>query len=285
MERETRGSRDEKETGSMSGGTFGARFLWLAVLLVAALLSLTACDLGGADSSAISTLPEVLAPQGLSGIPKGFSVVLTWSAPSDSAEVVGYEVQRNGELLESVGPEQTTLTDFDVRPGQSYTYEVRSLGIGQTSEPAMTDVEIRVPPLSAARLAGDFNVETKLVEKSGYSKFKPFVFGWHFRPKCDEGACDVVWRDVGDRHVHALLKHERKRYAGHYEGVFIIACEGSRSISSVHVALEVERARAVGGEWRVTKFVGRLSNSEAPQFGCVRSHAVQSLKGKLRLPG
>jgi hypothetical protein len=270
----------------MGGGRLGARVLWLAVLLVAAPSSMTACDSGGGDSSATATATAtVLPPEGLSGTAKGLSVVLKWSAPPDSAEVVGYEVKRNGEPLESVGVEETTLTDLDVRPGQSYTYELRSLGVGQASEPAMTDVAIRVPPLAAARLEGDFNVQTKLVEKSGYSKFKPFAFGWRFRPKCDEGACNVVWRDVADRHVHALLKRKRKRYEGEYEGIFIIACEGSRSVSSVHVSLEVQRARAVGGKWRVTRFSGRLSNSEAPQFGCVASHAVESLKGKLRPPG
>jgi hypothetical protein len=268
------------------GRRIGARVLWLAVLLAATPSSLTACDAGGGGSSVTPTAPAtLLPPEGLSGVAKGFSVVLTWSAPSDSAKVVGYEVMRNGDLLESLGPEETTLTDFDVRPGRSYTYEVRSLGVVRASEPAMTDVEIRVPPLSAARLAGDFDVETKLVEKSGYSKFEPLSFGWRFKPRCNEGACDVVWRDVGDRHVHALLKHRRKRYVGDYEGVFIIACEGSRSISSVHVSVELDKARAVGGEWRVTRFRGRLSTSEASQFGCVSSHAVLSLKGKLRPPG
>jgi hypothetical protein len=264
----------------------GARFLWLAVLLAATPSVLTACDAGGGDSSVTSTAPaRLLPPEGLSGIAKGFSVVLTWSAPSDSAKVVGYEVMRNGDLIESLGPGETTLTDFDVRPGRSYSYEVRSLGVVQASEPATADVEIRVPPLSAARLAGDFDVETRLVEKSGYSKFEPFSFGWRFRPKCDEGACNVVWRDVGDRHVHAVLKHNRRDYVGDYEGVFIIACEGSRSTSSVHVSLEVGKARPVGGEWRVTSFSGRLSNSEAPQFGCVSSHAILSVKGRLRPPG
>jgi hypothetical protein len=269
----------------MSGRRFGVRLRWLAILLVVAPLPLAGCDSGGESSATSTGLSKVLAPEGFSGTAMGFSVVLTWSAPSDSAKVFVYEVTRNGKVLESVDPDMTTLTDFDVGPGKSYTYEIRSKGAGQTSAPATTDVEIRVPPLSAARLEGGFNVNTKLVERSGYSEFRPFAFGWHFKPKCDEGACNVVWRDVSDRHVHAVLKRKHKRYEGDYNGVFIIQCGGTRSVSSVHVSLEVKKARDIGGEWRVTRFVGTLSNSEASQFGCISSHSVQSLKGKLRLAG
>jgi hypothetical protein len=273
----------EEETDSMARAWLAVSFGWLVALLLTASLTLAACDSGGESSGTATAPAKVLAPEGFSGTARGLSAVLTWSAPTDSAEIVGYEVRRNGELLESVDRNETTLTDFDVRPGKSYTYEIRSKGVGQLSESAMTDVEIRVPPLSTARLEGDFNVDTKLVEESGYSKFTPFAFGWHFEPKCDQGACNVVWRDVSDRHVHAVLKRKHKRYVGDYKGVFIIACAGTRSVSSVHVSLEVKKARAIGGEWRVTRFTGTLSNSEASQFGCVSSHSVQSLKGKLRL--
>jgi hypothetical protein len=274
---------EEEETGSMARAWPAVRFRWLVALLLAASLALAACDSGGESSGTATAPAKVLAPEGFSGTAMGLSAVLTWSAPTDSAQIVGYEVTRNGELLESVDPTKTTLTDFDVRPGKSYAYEIRSKGVGQLSEPAITDVEIRVPPLSAARLEGDFTVDTRLVEKSGYSEFRPFTFGWHFKPKCDRGVCNVVWRDVSDRHVRAVLERKHKRYAGDYTGVFIIACAGTRSVSSVHVSLEVKKARAIGGEWRVTRFIGTLSNSETSQFGCISSHSVQSLSGRLRL--
>jgi hypothetical protein len=263
------------------------RFRWVAILLIAASFSLAACDSGGEDkaSRTDASPPKLLPPAGFSGAADGFNVVLSWSAPSGSAKIIGYEIRRDGSLLRSVSSDETTLTDADVRPGKAYTYEIRSRGNGAVSEAASTDVEIAVPPLSAARVEGDFSVNAKTVSKSGYSRFATPSFGWHFRPKCAEGACNVVWRDVFEKAVHATLKRKRARYTGDYKGFFLIKCRGTRSISSVHLVLKVEKARAIGGEWRATTLAGTVTNSEASQFGCVSARAVQSVKAKLRLAG
>ena len=261
------------------------RFWWLALLLVAP-VTLAACDSGGEEGSPTRSAPkELLPPEGFSASRDGFSVVLSWSAPTGSAKIVGYEVRRDGTPLEAIGADETTMTDFDVGPGHTYSYEIRSHGPAGFSDPLSTDVRIPVPSLSSARLEGDFGVKSKVVSKSGYAKFDGSVFGWHFKPKCRHGACDVLWRDVVDKHLHALLEHKHKRYAGSYSGLFLIKCSGTRSTSSVELSLEVVKARAIAGEWRVTKLKGTLSNSETAQFGCISSHAVQSLKATLRIAG
>lgn len=263
------------------------RFRWVAILLIAAPFPLAACESGGEDkaSRTDASPPKLLPPAGFSGAADGFSAVLSWSAPSGGAKIIGYEIRRDGSLLRSVTSGETTLTDTDVRPGKAYTYEIRARGKGAISEAVSTDVKIAVPPLSAARVEGDFSVSAKTVSKSGYSNIGTPSFGWHFRPKCAKGACNVVWKDVFEKAIHSTLKRKRARYTGDYKGFFRTQCRGTRSISSVHLVLKVAKARAIGGEWRATKLTGTVTNSEAAQFGCVSARAVQSVKAKLRLAG
>jgi hypothetical protein len=85
--------------------------------------------------------------------------------------------------------------------------------------------------------------------------------------------------------MHAMLKRKQTRYSGSYTGLFLVKCGGTRSTSFVQLSLKVVKARAIAGEWRATTLTGTLSSSESAQFGCVSSHAAQSVKAKLRLAG
>ena len=266
----------------MSGGS-----RWLMIFLLAAPLSVAACDSGGeAETRGATTTAELLPPSGLTATADGFSVELDWSPPSGGAEVLGYEVRRGRSVLEIVSRTSTSLIDDDVRPGKKYTYEVRARGKGKVSEPASAAVRIKVPPLRAARIEGDFNVIAKVVSKTGYSRFgQGTTFGWHFKPKCRAGACAVVWRDVFAKRFHAILKRKGGRYVGNYTGFFLVKCAGTNSTSSVDLDLKVKKARAIAGQWRATRLGGTLTSSEAPQFGCLAARAVTSIKAKLRLAG
>ena len=253
-----------------------ARSRWLMILLLAVPLPIAACDSGGeGETRGATTTVELLPPSGLTATAHGFRVELDWTPPSGGAEVLGYEVRRGRGVLEVLPQTSTSLTDDDLRPGKKYTYEVRTRGKGNFSEPASAEVRIKVPPLKAARVEGDFNVIAKVVSKTGYSRFgQGTTFGWHFQPKCHAGACAVVWRDVFAKRFHATLKRSGARYAGNYTGFFLVKCGGSNSTSSVDLDLEVKKARAIAGEWRATKLGGTLTSSEAPQFGCVAGRAV-----------
>jgi hypothetical protein len=259
---------------------------WLLAMLIMAATLLTACDFGSSESSASSTAPsEVLPPEGFSATADGFSVVLTWTAPSESANIVGYEITRDGALLDSVDADVTTFTDYNLKPG-AYSYAIRTNGWQGTSAPMATDVVIKTPQLRAARLEGHYSVKTKVKSMRGYSSFgKIPSFAWGFEPKCRENACDVVWRDLFDKRIHARLNREKATYAGHYKGPFLARCGGTRSISSVDLVIRPVKAGALGGVWRVLKFEGTLRSSEGPQFGCVSGHAVQTFKGVRRRAG
>lgn len=261
------------------------RFMFL---LVATALVLAACDTGGGDEAGPTETakPKLTAPTGFTATPEGFTVTLSWTPPSGGPEVDGYDVYRDGSKLQSVAAAETTFTDDRVTPGKAYTYEIRARSKAQMSPAASADVEIKVPPLSAARVEGDFSVVTRVVSKSGYSRFEDkSSYGWHFAPKCGKGPCNVLWKDVFQKRIRALLKRTKGRYAGEYHGLYLTKCGGTTSVSTVNLALKVAKARAVAGEWRATRLTGTLTNSETAQFGCVSSRAQHSVVAKVRLAG
>ena len=150
----------------------------------------------------------------------------------------------------------------------------------------MTDeVRIKTPSLAEARLDGDYGVTVKIVSQSGYSSCERGSYGWHFKPKCRHGACDVVWRDVVLKNVNAVLKQKGKEHSGTYHGYFGVSCGGTHSSSTVDVSFKVAKARALAGEWKATKIEGTVDNSEVSQFGCISGSASAVVKGTLRATG
>jgi hypothetical protein len=267
-------------------GSVLGRSFWCS-LVVAAPLAIGGCESGGDGSAAVETKAtpkSVLPPVGFSATAEGFTVKLAWSAPTGSARIVGFELTRNDRALTSASSSATSLAD-DVRPGKTYHYEIRSKGVGTTSEWVSDEVKIKTPALKEARVEGDFGVTAKTVSQSGYEQFDSPNFGWHFRPKCRTGPCSVLWRDVSLKVVHALLERKDKSYAGTYHGYFGISCAGTHSTSTVEVALEVVKAKPLDGEWRASKLEGTVKNSEVQQFGCVSGSATVSVKATLRLSG
>ena len=229
----------------------------------------------------------MLPPVGFSATADGFTVKLSWGAPSASAKVVGYEITRNGRPLTSAAVSATSVSD-DVRPGKTYRYEIRSKGVGATSDWVSDEVNVKTPPLKEARVEGDFGVTARVLSKGGFKQFEAPTFAWHMAPKCRSGACDVVWRAISfetsfDR-VHALLQQRGKQYAGTFHGYFGGSSHGTRSITTVDLTVDVAKAKPVDGEWRASKLEGILAQSDAAQFGCVPSQATVSVKASLATP-
>lgn len=65
------------------------------------------------------------------------NVIISWSAPS-GVTPTGYEISRNGSVLTTVN-RGTSYTDSTTRPGQTYSYRLRSIGEGQNNSSAQTD--------------------------------------------------------------------------------------------------------------------------------------------------
>ncbi len=82
---------------------------------------------------------ELYGPENLQAEVIQNEVKLTWDAPTANStlEQLGYNVYRNGELLNNVLITSTLYTDVDV-PAGNHEYKVNSVFIGESNGPAMT---------------------------------------------------------------------------------------------------------------------------------------------------
>ena len=263
-----------------------------ASILLGTALALAGCDSGGsneeaatetkATTAATTTAAAPLPPTSLAANVSSRRVVLRWAAPTDGDAAETYEITRDGRSLDTVSGTETTYTDRDVSPGTAYRYGIRSKSGGRASDVVFVGARTKVPPLKAARLQGAFNVRAKTLSSSGYQKTaEAQSLGWRFKPKCKAGACTVAWSDLHARKVRARLRRSGARYSGTYTGFFNVLCAGTRSTSTVTLELRVKKARVIGGQWRASRFVGTLEQSEVSQLGCVSSGATLSVRGRL----
>jgi hypothetical protein len=266
-----------------------------AVVVVALIAAVAAVALSGGGTttakktsdqpsrtSPIPTLP-LLAPVELSAKAAPFSVTLTWTQPTGGAEVIGYKVYRDGLMVGSVSSPSTTFEDSNVLPGASYTYGVLSRGAGvDESDPTSVQLTTPVPALSAARVSGNFDVRVKPTYQFGYSEtFRSGTAGWNFEPKCSEGACSTVWRDINLDSIKFTLARKGVTYAGSGRGKFDITCGGVDQASKVTVQLKVVKATVIDGQWRAVRLTGKLTQREGAALGCRSSGADYRITANL----
>jgi fibronectin type 3 domain-containing protein len=78
------------------------------------------------------------APSGLTATAAGETRIdLSWTAAADNVAVTGYQIYRDGSLLDAVGGGTTTYTDASVAAGTTYAYTVKALdAAGNASAPS-----------------------------------------------------------------------------------------------------------------------------------------------------
>lgn len=64
------------------------------------------------------------APQDLTATATGTTVELAWTASTDDVRVTGYDVSRDGEVVDSVGGSTTSFTDTGLEESTEYAYTV-----------------------------------------------------------------------------------------------------------------------------------------------------------------
>jgi hypothetical protein len=239
----------------------------------------------GTETGPVSTAAPgpkaVLPPSDFSAKPSAFSISLSWIGPSGDPEAEEYVLYRNGTEVTGLDGSDTSYVDDGLTPGKDYSYELEARAGDLTSDRVAVEATTRVPPVRAARVAGVFNIHTKELSASGYAEHPVPNFGWQFRPRCTEGPCNVRWSDLQRKRIRTVLARKGARYSGTYTGPFNVTCAGAETTSVVEIRLKVEAARAIAGEWRATRLTGTLTQSEAPQLGCVSSQARLSLRARL----
>lgn len=259
-----------------------------AVLLLAGAIVGIALAAGGGNEAGApepASSPTVAPPFGLTATAEvvPFGVTLSWSAPSGDAEILGYKIFRDDLVIAAVPSQTTTYVDHNVFPGKVFTYEVVARGNGVLeSERVSTQVEVPVPSMSAARVTGSFNVKAKTTSQHGFTNdLGSFTMGWDFAPKCDQGACSVVWRDLTEKTLTATLKRKGASYSGSDSGKFLGRCGSVLTDGTVTVTFHVTRAKAIGSDWRASKLVGTVTNTIPAQLGCVSAGATLSITATL----
>ena len=253
--------------------------LALIVVMALALAGCSGSSAGaGSDAASSQARPEVPRPT-LTVDASPFLVRLSWTVPT-GVHVDGFVVTRDGHEIALLTGTASRYDDKDVSPPGYHVYGVEATRGHQRSPAAMADARLAVPKLAAARLEGYFNIRLKVTSSSGYSGDLPKSAGWHFRPKCRHGACDVIWSDNASHtgHAHGAARHGA-RYVISYSGYHFISCNGAHSTSVLHITLRVTKARVHDGEWLASRVEGTMTQSEAEQLGCVASQMTVKLLG------
>jgi hypothetical protein len=258
----------------------------VAIAIVLAFAAV-ACMGGGGDASGETASTGAKAPgpaqspTDLRAEPTAFAVRLNWTAPAEGPEIERYALYRDGAWLTFLSGSETEYSDDGVLPGKEYSYAIEARAGKTASGRTSVSVETPVPSLRAARLEGFFNVRTRITSQSGYGDYDAPTFGWSFTPSCREGACDVRWRDLHTKRIHGKLARHGARYRGSYTGDFYMECSGAQATTSLEIDLKVVKARVVDDEWRATRVVGTIDQSEAAQLGCRSSEARLAVRARL----
>ncbi len=105
-----------------------------------------------ADSNAVSvTVPDSGGPSQIPTVPQSFTATLSagkaylsWSASTDDAGVVGYNLYKNGTYLQTVST--LNYTDAAVTAGSTYTYTVKAYDAQNNMSAASAPATLTIPP-------------------------------------------------------------------------------------------------------------------------------------------
>jgi hypothetical protein len=234
------------------------------------------------SSPAPAPSPSLFQPIGLRTAATAFTVTLTWFQPNGGTAVEGYNIYRNQAYIAAVAAANTSYTDENALPGHTYTYEVEATGSGLESGRTPVKVKTKIPSLSEARVEGDYNVVVKVVSAHGFQSYSgKFTIGWHFKPKCKKGTCDVMWSDLTEDTLTGLLTRKSASYHGGDTGKFNSTCGQTVVLTTLTIDFHVTHAKPRFGEWRASKFEGTMTQREDSQLGCVASSADLTIVGTL----
>jgi hypothetical protein len=229
--------------------------------------------------------PPPLPPAGFraEADPLTIGVNLSWVRPSGGTEGTGYWLYRGKNLIAQMPAGSLEYTDTNVIPGKHYTYylEARN-GATLISEQVSVEIDVPVPALRDARVAGIFTVTLTPTSQYGYGNtLEKDTAGWSFKPKCAKGACDVTLTDLQLKELKAVLEKKGATHTGTDAGKFGTTCGGVTVVSTVTIEFHVVKAKAISGEWRATKLVGTFKDTEASQLGCRSSGATYTIVAEL----
>jgi hypothetical protein len=217
-----------------------------------------------------------------------------WTVKINKADLFG--TNRFAFWVASAKSSGDQIIGSDVAPDGAavYTYDVTQPP-PPTPPPTPTPTPKPKPtppaarPISAARLAGEFDMKLRLTAKKSMNADARDSGTWQFAPRCASGPCATrVHAHAGsiiDEHVwNVRLNRTGARYAGSGRSV-IAECMLEDVVGTTTVKLTVKRAAWIDGVWRATAVSGtyhRLApRVESGVFFCPAGSATYSFTGKL----
>ncbi|HEU5144006.1 MAG TPA: fibronectin type III domain-containing protein [Dermatophilaceae bacterium] len=150
------------------------------------------------------------------------TLTLRWAFPAGPAPE-GFVILRDGDDVGTVGGSVRAFQDKGLLPAHKYTYTVVAVfgGVRSAESPAVSATTL-TPPVSAARLAGSWDVDGKITKATsgitlGDAAAAGQVFGstWELTPRCSSGACDATLKGSLAGHSFSMtLKRSGAVYTG-----------------------------------------------------------------------
>ena len=234
--------------------------------------------------------PPLLRPAGLTAGPSTTSsVTFRWSRPATGPPPGRYVILHDGRVAGSVPGTVTSYRGTGLAPATAYRYRVAAERGGQRSAPSpVIVVTTATPPVSAARLQGQWTVGLKLTRGAvGLAGPRTWDETWQATPKCAAGPCDV--RLSGGLNGHAFtttLTRAGAVYQGKIAGNVFPCGSKSKSFpirSTVRIRITVATARVEDSQWTAGSWAGRMvvtaPYTASGSFYCPASRQVASLTG------
>lgn len=150
------------------------------------------------------------------------TLTLRWSFPAGPAPEA-FVIIRDGEDVGTVAGTVTVFQDKGLLPAHKYTYTVVAVsGDVRSAESPAVSATTLTPPVSAARLAGSWDVDGKITRATsgitlGDAAAVGQTFGstWELTPRCSSGACDATLEGTVAGHSFSMtLKRSGAVYTG-----------------------------------------------------------------------
>jgi Protein of unknown function (DUF2510)/Fibronectin type III domain len=210
--------------------------------------------------------PPLLRPTGLVAGPSTTgSVAFSWSRPATGPAPDRYVIRRDGKVMGSVPGTVTSYHGTGLAPATAYRYRVAAERGGKRSAPSsVLVVSTSTPPISAARLQGQWTVSIKITK--GFSSFQdtPRTWDetWLVSPKCAAGPCNVrLSGGINGFTFKTTLVRAGAVYRGKIIGNVFPCGSGSASFpirTTVRIRIAVTGAHVDNRAWTARSWAGHM---------------------------
>jgi hypothetical protein len=210
----------------------------------------------------------VLRPTGLrAGQPTVSTAAFGWSRPATGPLPDRYLILRDGKVVASVSGAATSYNDRGLAPDTAYQYRVAAVRGGKRSPVSkILMLTTAIPPLSAARVQGEWTVAIKIVRGGATLTgrgSKLWNESWQVSPTCTAGACSVrLSGQWNDHSFKATLARAGAVYVGRTIANIFPCGTGSTAFpihSTLRIRLKVTSAATQSQAWTATALDGTIT--------------------------